>query len=162
MPDLPDMDTLKANSKLFALLDEVGREKLLAVGVEVEHPDGDLLGTRGEQSDAFFLVLEGAVSVYVEGDTKLVEVTRLERGSFFGELATLLGEKRAAFAKARGDVRALRFDTAKVALVMRKYPKVMESLVRIGIKRSEKNLDGMLRHDFSDMPVTVAEDPHER
>jgi len=160
MADLPDKETLKANSKLFSLLDEPGREKLLAAGEAVEFPEGDLIATRGEPSDAFFLVLEGSVSVYVEGDTKLVEVTRLERGSFFGEIATLLGEKRAAFAKARSDVKALRFTAAKVALIMRKYPKVMESLVRIGIKRSEKNLDGMLRHDFSDMPVTIAEDPH--
>jgi CRP-like cAMP-binding protein len=135
-------DALKAHSKLFALLDEAGQRRLIAVATEESFPSGTPVVREGEFGDRFYLVLQGDLSVQIqgEGDGGVREVARLKGGSFFGEIAALLGEARSASVVCAGDVRVLRFDAPRVQGILKDYPKVREALVKLGLRRSEENL----------------------
>ena len=65
--------------------------KGLASGMTVRSaPEGEDLVTAGESAVAFFVVLEGELSVLVDGD----EVRRLGPGDHFGEIALLAPDAR--------------------------------------------------------------------
>ena len=154
MADLPP-DLLLQHSKLFGLLDEPGRKRLVAVAVEQRFPPGHAVVSEGEFGDSFFLVLEGALSVRIGGIDATREVARLGPSAFFGEIAALLGEARSATVVCLIDTRALRFDAPRVQGLLKDYPVVREALVKLGLKRSEDNLQQMMEDDFPGVPVTA-------
>jgi len=58
-----------------------------------------LHNTLGDEGDAFFLVLEGAVSIINKESNSAFSITKVvEKGLFFGELAIINGKKRSATA----------------------------------------------------------------
>ena len=77
--------------------------KRLAEGMtERTAPEGEDLVTQGESGVAFFVVLDGELSVIVGGN----EVRRLAPGDHFGEIALIVPEaSRAATVRAATDVR---------------------------------------------------------
>lgn len=150
-------DALRAHSRLFALLDEAGQRRLVAVAVEERVPEGKAVVTEGEFGDSFFLVLDGEMSVRIGGVDLTREVARLGPGAFFGEIAALLGEARSATVLALGPSRLVRFDGPRVQGILKDYPKVREALVKLGLKRSEENLQQMMEADFPGVPVTTGE-----
>ncbi|MCC7074263.1 MAG: cyclic nucleotide-binding domain-containing protein [Deltaproteobacteria bacterium] len=154
MADLPP-DLLLQHSKLFALLDEPGRKRLVAVAAEERFPPGHAVVREGEFGDSFFLVLEGELSVRIGGIDATREVALLLSGAFFGEIAALLGESRSATVLCVTDTRVLRFDGPRVQGILKDYPVVREALVKLGLKRSEDNLQQLMEEDFPGVPVTA-------
>lgn len=154
MADLPP-DLLLYHSKLFGLLDEPGRKRLVAVAVEQHFPPGHAVVVEGDFGDSFFLVLDGALSVRIGGIDATREVARLGPSAFFGEIAALLGEARSATVLCLAETRALRFDGPRVQGLLKDYPVVREALVKLGLKRSEDNLQQMMEDDFPGVPVTA-------
>jgi CRP-like cAMP-binding protein len=58
---------------------------------------GDIIVTEGETGDSVFILARGAVKVWVHDTVgRCVEVCLLEEGSFFGEIAGVLRQKRSA------------------------------------------------------------------
>lgn len=154
MADLPP-EALQTHSKLFGLLDEPGRKRLMAVAVEERFPAGHAVVSEGDFGDSFFLVLEGELSVRIGGIDATREVARLGPSAFFGEIAALLGEARSATVLCLVATRALRFDGPRVQGILKDYPVVREALVKLGLKRSEDNLQQMMEDDFPGVPVTA-------
>ncbi len=150
-------EALKNHSKLFGLLDEGGQKRLVAVAAEEHFPAGHCVVKEGEFGDAFFLVLEGSLSVRIGGIDATREVARLGSGGFFGEIAALLGEARSASVICLAATRALRFDGPRVQGILKDYPKIREVLVKLALKRSEENLQQMMEDDFPGVPVTTGE-----
>jgi trk system potassium uptake protein TrkA len=84
-------------------LSPLSDEELVTVarGIEtVRKKTGETLFRKGESGDAFYVVLEGEVSL-VREDGKVLETVR--RGGFFGEIALLTGEPRSTGAMAAAD-----------------------------------------------------------
>jgi CRP-like cAMP-binding protein len=150
---------LKSHSKLFGLLDDAGQRRLLAVAHEERHPVGAAVVTESDFGDTFYVVLEGTLSVRIGGIDAKKEVATLGPGAFFGEIAALLGEARSATVLCLSSVRVLRFDGPRVQGILKDYPKVREVLVKLGLKRSEENLQQQLEDDFPGVPVTTGEGP---
>jgi CRP-like cAMP-binding protein len=150
-------EALQNHSKLFGLLDEAGRKRLVAVAGEDEIPAGTAVINEGEFGDSFFLVLSGELSVRIGGIDAGHEVAKLGPGAFFGEIAALLGEARSATVVCTKTVKALRFDGPRVQGILKDYPKIREVLVKLGLKRSEENLQQMMEADFPGVPVTTGE-----
>jgi len=150
-------DQLRQRSKFFALLDDLGIERLMMVAEPQSYAAGVALCKLGEQSDAFYLIVDGTVRIEVEGGADGEAVDCLSRGSFFGELATILGEPRAVTVVAQTEVSTLRFDGELVRALLDHYPGVRQHLVQIGIARSELALEELSQDDFADPLVTVAE-----
>jgi CRP-like cAMP-binding protein len=158
MADL-EPGALRNHSKLFALLDEAGQKRLIAVAQEERHPLGTAIVNEGEFGDSFYVVIEGELSVRIGGIDAKREVARLGPGAFFGEIAALLGEARSATVLCLSSCRFLRFDGPRVQGILKDYPKVREVLVKLGLKRSEENLQQQVENDFPGVPVTTGEGP---
>jgi CRP-like cAMP-binding protein len=65
------------------------------------------------------------------------ELARLGHGQFFGEMAALNGDKRAATCAATSDVELIAFPAAAVEKVLAEYPAAREALHRVGVLRSD-------------------------
>lgn len=145
----PELEKFRAQSRLFALLDEQGQLRLMAVAKTELHTAGGVVVKQGEPGDSFFIVSEGKLDVIVEEDGKSRVIASLDRGAFFGEIAALLGETRSATVKAATPVTLMRFEMPKVKDIIAAYPTVRQVLVRLALKRGEENLTEQMEHDFS-------------
>lgn len=150
-------EALRNHSKLFGLLDDAGQRRLVAVAIEETFPLGHAVVTENEFGDSFFLVVTGSLSVRIGGNDPTREVAKLAPGAFFGEIAALLGEARSATVLCLVQTKLLRFDGPRVQGILKDYPKVREALVKLGLRRSEENLQQMMEEDFPGVPVTTRE-----
>lgn len=102
---------LKAIPFLSTIPDQTLQDKLVLGKIPqaqipaslVEVAEGDFVIREGEFGDTFYVVLNGTFSVEVWNDDGVpVEVARIGRGSYFGELAMIGRGMRAASVKAAG------------------------------------------------------------
>lgn len=159
VPAMVDLtpEALRTHSKLFGLLDEAGQRRLVAVAIDESFPAGHAVVLENEFGDSFFLVVDGSLSVRIGGTDATREVAKLAPGAFFGEIAALLGEARSATVMCLVPTKLLRFDGPRVQGILKDYPKVREALVKLGLRRSEENLQQMMEEDFPGVPVTTGE-----
>lgn len=86
---------------LFSDLDDAQLARLAALVHEERYPAYQLVFREGDPVEAFYLVEEGAVTVFRDEAGKPQQVlARLEEGSFFGEMG-LLNDKAKRYASAR-------------------------------------------------------------
>ena len=71
------------------------------------HPTGSKVITQGEEGDKFYIIRSGRMEVSKETDGKRESIAELGPGDFFGELALLRREPRAATVTAIQDVELL-------------------------------------------------------
>lgn len=83
----------------FKSFNEIELRQLIELGYHLTKKAGDFLFHQNEDGDAFYILLDGAVEVIINGDCKKV----LPSGSFFGELSLLLSIPRTAGIKAQKD-----------------------------------------------------------
>ncbi|XP_014390752.1 PREDICTED: cAMP-dependent protein kinase type I-beta regulatory subunit [Myotis brandtii] len=93
----------KAISKnvLFAHLDDNERSDIFDAMFPVTHIAGETVIQQGDEGDNFYVVDQGEVDVYVNGEW----VTNISEGGSFGELALIYGTPRAATVKAKTDLK---------------------------------------------------------
>src|SRR5450759_5469230 len=88
----------------YALFADLTTPQLQAVAHTFEerwYPDGERVLRRGLTGSGFYVVIDGACSIQVDGE----ERARLSRGDFFGEVSILLGESPVADVVAVGPLR---------------------------------------------------------
>lgn len=78
--------------------------------VPCEYKDGAIIIKEGSTAFSFYIVVEGEVKVtkIIDGEQK--EVARLTKGNYFGELALLFDQPRAASVIAVGNVKCIKMD----------------------------------------------------
>lgn len=141
-----DLAAFRKQSKLFELLDDAGQQRLLDIAHEESFDDGAVLMTEGESGVSFYVLLGGQVRVLIRGDgDSQKEVAKLGPGAFVGEIAALMNEERSATVVAEGHIDVLRFDSPPVQEILADYPRVREALVKLALKRSEDNLQELLK-----------------
>ncbi|XP_061086237.1 cAMP-dependent protein kinase type I-beta regulatory subunit, partial [Conger conger] len=93
----------KAISKnvLFAHLDDNERSDIFDAMFPVTHIAGETVIQQGDEGDNFYVIDQGEVDVYVNGEW----VTSIGEGGSFGELALIYGTPRAATVKAKTDMK---------------------------------------------------------
>src|SRR4051812_13313317 len=64
---------------------------------------GETICTKGDLGDAMFLVVDGAVSIYLPGEAEPVLIKTAQVGEHFGELSLFDDKPRSATAVARTD-----------------------------------------------------------
>lgn len=67
--------------------------------------DGDLIIKQGDAADGMYFVEDGEIKITVMDSGKEVEINRIGKGGYFGELALVTHRPRAASAFAVGDVK---------------------------------------------------------
>ncbi|KAM7536265.1 hypothetical protein Aperf_G00000083294 [Anoplocephala perfoliata] len=100
-----DYKTMTALSKaiarnvLFAHLDENERSDIFDAMFPLHRSRGDIIIKQGDEGDNFYIIDQGEVDIYVNGEF----VSCIGEGGSFGELALIYGTPRAATVKARSD-----------------------------------------------------------
>ena len=86
----------------------------------------------GDDSYAFFLVLDGELDVHVDFQT----VATLRPGDFFGEIGLELDAKRMAHVAARGRVKLAKMMVWDYRQMVAEYPVVHERIAAVAAERS--------------------------
>jgi small-conductance mechanosensitive channel len=89
--------------------------------------------TEGDQGNTFYVVAQGSVSVRVGRPE--VEVTRLGRGQYFGEMSLLTGERRAASVIALEDSLLLEIARPTFARILSQVPELAAALADLLARR---------------------------
>jgi CRP-like cAMP-binding protein len=109
---------------LFKVLKEEERTRLRQEMVVRRFARGEHVIEQGEPGKTFYLVGSGELSVRAGG----VEVSRLSRGNYFGEMSLLTGEPRSATVVALTDVVLLELDRPVFARLFEDHPELAPKL----------------------------------
>ena len=84
--------------------------------------DGEVIVREGDESREMYVIQSGAVSVTRKIDGIEVEIARLERGNFFGEMSLLESIPRNATIRAVGETHLLVIKPGALLLKIRRNP----------------------------------------
>jgi CRP-like cAMP-binding protein len=124
-PDVPHAQIERATVQLlaqvpiFATLSGRHLNRVAGVAAAKHYPAKSLLVCKGTPADGFYVILSGNAHVDIPGR----RVT-LEAGDFFGEMALVDGEPRAATVTATTDVLVLTIARSKILKLLEAEPKV--------------------------------------
>jgi len=123
-PDREEIiDRLNRVDILAPLTSEARSEIAAAARVHV-YSAGETIIRHGTAGDSMFIVHQGNVSIRVEEN----EVARLKSGDFFGEMALLTGETRAADVIASADVVAIEIAKDALQPVLQNHPELAAAI----------------------------------
>lgn len=100
-------DAFLAKVPLLAGMDAYERSQLADALKSEEVADGAIICKEGDQGDTFYIIEDGK-AVATKGDKQVMEY---ESGDYFGELALLQGQPRAASIVAKGPTSLLKLDS---------------------------------------------------
>ncbi len=144
MSDLEGTLRFFANARILRLLDTEGRRRLLDTAEAITFQDGSVVVKEGDPGDALYIIVDGIASVQVDDLGVKKPVAELCDGAFFGEMAVITEQPRAATVTARGRLSVLKIPKRVVLEVLADYPKVKEIIAKIGVARTEDTMDKML------------------
>jgi CRP-like cAMP-binding protein len=124
------VDTI-AGYALFADLTTPQLQAVAHIFEERWYPDGERVLRQGLTGSGFYVVIDGACSIQVDGQ----ERARLSRGDFFGEVSILLGEPPVADVVAIGPLRCLVLAGPAVEGFLVAHPRVMYRMLQASARR---------------------------
>lgn len=136
---MPADTALLASVPLFERLDEEERTLLAAQLDDVSFDAGQVVFKRGDPGGSIFIVVAGAVEIFVEDTVgQRVVFETAKAGDFFGELSLLDGDPRSASSVALEPTRAVRLDRNDLELLFKRHPTAaMDVLAVIGKRLRE-------------------------
>ncbi|MBM4779092.1 MAG: DUF1003 domain-containing protein [Archangiaceae bacterium] len=136
---MPADTALLASVPLFERLDEEERALLAAQLDDVSFDAGQVVFRRGDPGGSIFIVVSGAVEIFVEDTVgQRVVFETAKAGDFFGELSLLDGDPRSASSVALEATRAVRLDRNDLELLFKRHPTAaMDVLAVIGKRLRE-------------------------
>jgi len=146
MTDWTQEDTRRflAESELFSEIPEDARAGLLPAAQPRTVSADDVVFRRGDTGDSLFLVARGKVSITLELPSGSQEVSTLQPGDFFGEIAMLTRAHRTATVTGLEDTVVLEFPADEILPLCRQHAKFKERIARTGATRSRESLEKML------------------
>ena len=134
---------------LFKVLREEERTKLRREMVARRFARGEHVIEQGEKGNTFYLVGRGELSVRTGG----VEVSRLSRGNYFGEMSLLTGEPRTATVVALTDVVLLELGRPVFARLFEEHPELAPKLSGM-LAHRRMQLEAAMTASGETLPVT--------
>ena len=102
--------------------------------------DGDVIIRQGDVGDCMYVIQEGQVEVLAERDGEELRLNVLDAGDFFGEMALVEREVRAATVRALGGARILTVDRKNFLRRIHDDPSLAYRLVQT-MSRRIRDLD---------------------
>ena len=124
--------------KNIALVDERACALVAQTATLERVPAGRTVVREGERGNCFYIIASGSVRVVLEEAAR--EVARLGEGNLFGEMAAVCPQPRSATVITTESCELIRFDGTALRHVVERYPALREFLFRVGLTRTEKNL----------------------
>jgi CRP/FNR family cyclic AMP-dependent transcriptional regulator len=118
----------------FTLFGDLQTSQLLGVAglfEEIVFPEGDRILRQGLTGSGFYVILEGAADVIVDGQLRAT----LHRGDFFGEVSILLGEAPTADVVARSPLSCIVIAGPAVEAFLVAHPRVMYRMLQSQARR---------------------------
>lgn len=131
MADAAELTDNLAGLGLFADLSRPELESVAHSFDEAWFPEGQRVLRQGFRGGGFFVILEGEVTIRVDGEDR----ARLGRGDFFGEVSILLGEPPVADVVALSPLRTAHLAGSQLADFLVDHPRVMYRLLRDQTRR---------------------------
>jgi NTE family protein len=132
-------NTLRERLRSFPLLEDLSEpalKRLLSQANWFGLPGGTLLPRDGENDEALFLVVTGALGVFVEeGKSERRMVAQVSAGETVGEMSLISGEAHSAQLVALRDTELLRISRDGFNALMARHPHVVLNLMRILVRR---------------------------
>ncbi|MEM7422732.1 MAG: cyclic nucleotide-binding domain-containing protein [Pseudomonadota bacterium] len=117
---------------------EAKRLKLLAMmGETLTFRAGERLFEQGDDGDAAYVVLSGAVDVLIPTDAGETSVAVLGAKEIFGEMAVLCDQPRTTAIAANCDLKVLRLDRQAMLNMLSEFPDIALELIRVLAARLE-------------------------
>lgn len=88
---------------------------------------GQILFLEGDDTQDLYILISGELDI-IKGNMKISEIT--EKGAFFGEMSFLLGSRRTATTRARGDVKVICIPKEEITPFLRNFPNVAETVTK--------------------------------
>jgi CRP-like cAMP-binding protein len=125
-----DRETL-SRVTLFADLDGPHLEEVAHIFDDERFPRGSRVVHRGLSSGGFYVILEGAASVILDGDERAV----LKPGDFFGEASILIGDVAIADVVALAELRCAVANAGDLRPLLRRFPSIAIRMLEAGARR---------------------------
>jgi len=135
------LDTEVSSLRQVPLFREVepARLKLLAFTSERVHFEpGQRFFSRGDSSDAAYVILEGRAEVSIDGPAGPVRLALLGADALVGEMGILAEQPRSATVTAETAVTALRIDRGGFLELLAQFPQISIALMRVLDTRLEQ------------------------
>jgi CRP-like cAMP-binding protein len=116
---------------LFAGIERSQLESMVARGEEVRYPEGVHVVRTGDTDVKLHVIVDGEVAVVIDD----AEVGILSRGSFFGEISTLLEEPASADVIARSPLRCLALTRDALEQLLLEHPRLTLAMLRAEARR---------------------------
>jgi CRP-like cAMP-binding protein len=114
---------------LFSSLDRSALQELIEK-VEVKtFSAGEIIIRQNEKGNSLYVLAEGEAQVFLEGPAR-VDLSRLEEGSFFGEISLLSNRPRTASVEAVGDATLLVVSRETINGLVKNHPGALKVLLR--------------------------------
>ncbi len=126
--------------ELFASLDDDERHRLAERLVPAPFARGDVMTRQGDTAHWLYILVSGEAEVFWEppaGSRKLL--TRLEPGSFFGEMGLMTGAPRSASVIAASDVECYRLDKSSFEDIIHQRHEIAERMSHTLAERLHRN-----------------------
>ena len=123
-----------AGLTLFSDLERPQLEAVAHTMSEESFPAGQRILRQGFSGGGFFVILDGEVTVRVDA----VDITKLAKGDFFGEISLLLGEPPIADVVTLSPVKALQLAGPDLRAFLLAYPPVMYRMLQSVGRRLER------------------------
>ncbi len=126
----PTVDLLR-NVDLFAGLTTKELESVADACKRAQFRDGENIVTQGEPSARMYLIIDGTADAFVHG----AKVETIGPGDYFGEIAVIDGQPRAATVTATSPVSALSLANFNVKRIVRTVPDIGFKMLRKACER---------------------------
>lgn len=102
---------------------------------QLAYAAGDIIFAQGDLGTEMFIIQEGEVEIIKHIGTQSHQLSRLEKGDFFGEMSLLEALPRTAEARAITDVKLVAINGSRFDEMLRRNPEVAVRIIRKYSKR---------------------------
>ena len=143
--------------ELFRGLDQAELEEVARRLVPAPFTAGDVMTRQGAEAHWLYVIVDGRAEILLrDADGRQSRVAELDPGSFFGEMALMTGEPRAATVIARTDVDCFRLDKESFQEIIHRRPAMLDDISRVlasrraGLEAALENMDAEARAEKLD------------
>ncbi len=142
---------------LFSTLDDNGMNYLKDVAVKRSFPKNTILFSRGDESDALYLLYKGSAKAIINDETgKEIVLSTIGPGEYFGEISFLDGEARSATVMTREPVQVLIVYKNDFKKILFSNPDIVFRLLKELLKKLRRSTEQIESLAFMDVYKRIA------